>query len=141
MWETWVRSLGREDPLEKEMATHSSILAGRIPWTEEPDRLQSTELQRVRHRLSKTADMGVQRWAYLRHLHKREPLVLLPRPQSSFRCHVCYSQVLLWKIYNDCVPLKSSSFPLWIKGTWFVTYNVKLYFKKQFQEIFLPKIS
>ena len=36
MWETWVRSLGQEDPLEKEMATHSSILAWRIPWTEEP---------------------------------------------------------------------------------------------------------
>ena len=36
MWETWVQSLGREDPLEKEMATHSSILAWRIPWTEEP---------------------------------------------------------------------------------------------------------
>ena len=35
-WETWVRSLGQEDPLEKEMATHSSILAWRIPWTEEP---------------------------------------------------------------------------------------------------------
>ena len=41
MQETWVRFLGREDPLEKEMATHSSILAWRIPWTEEPDRLQS----------------------------------------------------------------------------------------------------
>ena len=36
MWETWVWSLGQEDPLEKEMATHSSILAWRIPWTEEP---------------------------------------------------------------------------------------------------------
>ena len=41
MWETWVRSLGREDPLEKEMVTHSSILAWRIPWTEKPGRLQS----------------------------------------------------------------------------------------------------
>ena len=41
MRETWVRSLGWEDPLEKEMATHSSILAWRIPWTEEPGRLQS----------------------------------------------------------------------------------------------------
>ena len=41
MQETWVRFLGREDPLEKEMATHSSILAWRIPWTEEPGRLQS----------------------------------------------------------------------------------------------------
>ena len=39
--ETWVRSLGQEDPLEKETATHSSILAWEIPWTEEPDRLQS----------------------------------------------------------------------------------------------------
>ena len=48
-WETWVRSLGQEDPLEKEMATHSSILAWKIPWTEEPGRLQSTGLQRVRH--------------------------------------------------------------------------------------------
>ena len=43
--ETWVRSLGREDPLEKEMATHSSILAWRIPWMEEPGRLQFTGLQ------------------------------------------------------------------------------------------------
>ena len=49
MRETWVQSLGQEDPLEKEMVTHSSILAWRIPWTEEPDRLQSTGSQRVRH--------------------------------------------------------------------------------------------
>ena len=49
MWETWVQSLGQEDPLEKEMATHSSILAWKIPWAEEPDRLQSMALQRVRH--------------------------------------------------------------------------------------------
>ena len=47
--ETRVQSLGREDPLEKEMATHSSILAWRIPWTEEPGGLQSTGLQRVGH--------------------------------------------------------------------------------------------
>ena len=47
--ETQVRSVGREDPLEKEMATHSSILAWRIPWTEEPGGLQSMESQRVRH--------------------------------------------------------------------------------------------
>ena len=43
----WVQSLGQEDPLEKEMATHSSILAWKIPWTEEPDGLQSMGLQRV----------------------------------------------------------------------------------------------
>ena len=47
--ETWVRSLGWEDPLEEGMATHSSILAWRIPWTEEPGRLQSTGWQRVGH--------------------------------------------------------------------------------------------
>ena len=47
--ETWVPSLGQEDPLEKEVAPHSSILAWRIPWTEEPDRLQSTGSQRVGH--------------------------------------------------------------------------------------------
>ena len=45
--EMWVRSLGREDPLKKEMATHSSILAWRIPWTEEPGGLQSMGSQRV----------------------------------------------------------------------------------------------
>ena len=47
MQETWVRSLGQEDPLEKEMATHSSILAWRIPWTEEPDRLQFMGSQKL----------------------------------------------------------------------------------------------
>ena len=45
MQEMWLQSLGREDPLEKEMATHSSILAWRIPWTEEPGELQSMGLQ------------------------------------------------------------------------------------------------
>ena len=49
MQETWLQSLGREDPLEEEMATHSSILAWEIPWTEEPGRVQYMESQRVRH--------------------------------------------------------------------------------------------
>ena len=49
MQETWVRSLGQEDPLEEEMATHSSTLASRIPWREEPGRLQSMGLQRAGH--------------------------------------------------------------------------------------------
>ena len=47
MRETWVLSLGREDPLEKEMATHSSILAGKIPWMAKPSRLQSIGSQGV----------------------------------------------------------------------------------------------
>ena len=49
-----VRPLGQEDPLEKETATHSHILAWRIPWAEEPDRLQSIELQRVEHGCAQT---------------------------------------------------------------------------------------
>jgi len=49
MQETWVRSLGWEDPLEKEMAIHSRTIAWKIPWTEEPGRLQSMGLQRVGH--------------------------------------------------------------------------------------------
>ena len=49
VWEAWVRSLGQEDPLEKEMATHSSTLAWKILWMEEPGRLQSMGSQRVGH--------------------------------------------------------------------------------------------
>ena len=49
IWETQVQPLGWEDPLEKGMTTHSSILAWRIPWTEEPGRLQSMKLQKVSH--------------------------------------------------------------------------------------------
>ena len=51
MQETWVQFLGRKDPLEKEMVMHSSILAGKIPWTEKPGKLQSMGSQRVRHDL------------------------------------------------------------------------------------------
>ena len=49
MWETWVQSLGQEDSLEKEMATHSSTLALKIPWMEEPYRLQSMGSPKVGH--------------------------------------------------------------------------------------------
>ena len=49
MQETWIRYLGQEDPLEKEMATHSSTFAWKIPWMEEPGRLQSMGSQRVGH--------------------------------------------------------------------------------------------
>ena len=52
MQETWVRFLGQEDPLEKEMAIHSSILVWKIPWTKEPDRLQSMGVTRVGHDLA-----------------------------------------------------------------------------------------
>ena len=57
MQEPRARSLGQEDPLEKEMATHSSVLAWKIPWTEEPGGLQSMELQRVEK--TELADMQI----------------------------------------------------------------------------------
>ena len=59
--DTWVRSLGWEDPLEEEMATHSRIFAWRIPWTEKPGRLQSTGLQRVRSDLAQSIFQGLLR--------------------------------------------------------------------------------
>ena len=55
MWETQDRSLGQEDPLEKEMETHSSTLAWKIPWTEEPGMLQSLRSQRIKHDLGNLA--------------------------------------------------------------------------------------
>ena len=57
--EIWVRSLGWKDSLEKEMAIHSSTLAWKIPWTEEPGRLQSMGLQRVRHDWATSHEMGI----------------------------------------------------------------------------------
>ena len=56
MWEIWVQSLGQEDTLEKEMATHSSTLAWKIPWTEDPGRLWSMGLQRQRPSPTKDAE-------------------------------------------------------------------------------------
>ena len=58
MQETWVQSLSWEGPLEEGMATHSSILAWRIPWIEEPGRLQSMGLQRVRHTTERLSLLG-----------------------------------------------------------------------------------
>ena len=67
MRETWARSLSWEDPLEKEMATHSSILAWRIPWREEPGRLQSTGSQRVRHDWATSLSLSlVVQWIHIR---------------------------------------------------------------------------
>ena len=58
MRETWIRSLGWDDPLEKGIATYSSVLAWRIPWTEEPGRLQFMGSQRVRHDFPKGSNGG-----------------------------------------------------------------------------------
>ena len=57
--ETWVQSLGWDDTLEEKMATHSSILAWKVPWTEEPGRLQSMGSQRVRHDLASKPSQSI----------------------------------------------------------------------------------
>ena len=71
MRESQVRSLGWEDPLEKEMATHSSILAWKMPWTEEPGRLQTIGLQRIRHDRATSLSLSIlNRWytTYVSHI-------------------------------------------------------------------------
>ena len=73
--ETWIRSLGQEDPLEEEMATHSNILTWEIPWTEEPGRLQSMRLQRVRHKLN----------------HDNNKILTISQCPSSFSLKHCYN--------------------------------------------------
>ena len=79
VWETRVRSLGREDTMEKEMATHSSVLAWKIPWTEEPGGRQSMGLQRVGHD-----------WATLPHLHLTSDIIL-DHFQNVLSCHLLLS--------------------------------------------------
>ena len=69
MQETWVRSLSQEDLLEKEMATHSGILAWRIPWTEEPGRLQSMGSQRAEHNLPTNTNTFTLRMDFLAPSH------------------------------------------------------------------------
>ena len=65
IWETWVQSLGQKDPQENGMATHSSILAWEIPWTEESGGLQSMGLHRVRHDLTKTTTIIREPYVYV----------------------------------------------------------------------------
>ena len=74
MPETRVRSLGWEDPLEKEMATHSSILAWEIPWMEEPGELQSIGSQKVEHDFTFFLSFSVTKW------HGRREVYFLPLP-------------------------------------------------------------
>ena len=62
MQETWVQSLGQEDPLEKEMATHSNTLAWKIPWMEEPGGLQSMGLQKVGHDWATSLSLEKKLW-------------------------------------------------------------------------------
>ena len=86
MLETWVQSLGGEDPMEKEMATHSSILAWEIPWKEEPGRLQSMEL----YDLATNPSLMWETW--VRSLAWEDPL------EEGIATH---SSILAWRIPMD----------------------------------------
>ena len=116
--ETWVWSLGWEDPLEKEMATHSSILAWRIPWTEEPGGLQSTGSQRVGHDWATSLHFShVTFW-------KQVPLRFVARHPDPIRkeagigCFVLVSlalghrskkkKILLWFLPKSVLPMFSA---------------------------------
>ena len=95
--ETWIRSLGQEDPLEEGMATRSSILAWRITWTEEPGQLQSIGSQRVRHDWNVLADRQWLSQAQCRHftwLSALNNCSLLRLPQY------------LWNMVHTCFVLK-----------------------------------
>ena len=99
MRETWVQSLVQEDPLEKEMAIHSSIFAWRISWMEEPGRLQSTGLQRVRHD-----------WATLLHFSKEDCLGII--------------QLLRAKMEQNRVSVLSLPLDIDASGSW--TFRLKV---------------
>ena len=119
MQETWVRSLSWEDPLETEMATHSSILAWRISWTQEPGGLQSMGLQRVRHNLEtnticETVDEdleGMQMW------------------KAAWTCSLCPS--LLCRDFMDLCACSVTKFTVPLSGVFywwlgsFSSYNFK----------------
>ena len=107
MQETWVRSLGLEDPLEKEMAIHSSILAWRIPWMEEPGGLQSTGSQRVRHD-----------WA---------TSLSLSQLNGKLKKKICQSIILIWLIWF----LETSSIFMFTDNIYFF-YDIPIMFHYQF---------
>ena len=89
MQETWVRVLGQEDPLDKEMATYSNILAWRIPWTEEPGRLQPMGVTKVRYDLA-TPQAKLEGKEYLQYITKFKNL--------WWRRKKTHSSVLAWEI-------------------------------------------
>ena len=97
--ETWVQSLGREDPPEKEMSTHSSILSWRIPWTEEPGGLLSMGMQRVRHDLSNKQQWHqVDSYCFVFYLFNKIFDCTVKHLSSLIRDQTCVSWVELWSI-------------------------------------------
>ena len=131
VWETRIRSLGWKDPLEKEMATHSSILAWEIPWTEEPDGLQSMRLQRVGHDWATSLhftslvaqsvkNLPVVKETWVWSLGWEDPL------EKEMTTH---SSILAWKISWTQEPGGLQSMGLqrvghnWVTNTYLMTHN------------------
>ena len=115
MRETWVQSLGQEDPLEKEMATHSSPLAWRIPWMEEPGGLQSMGLQRVGHDWATSLSLFAIRVGssvYLRLLIFLLAILIPACASFSPAFHMMYSAYKLNKQGDDIQPWRTP-FPIW----------------------------
>ena len=114
MQETWVWSLGREDPLEKEMATHSSVLARRIPWTEEPGGLQSTGSQRVGHNWATSLLQGGHSFSSKEQVSFNFMAAVIIcsdfGAQENKVCH-CYPIYLPWSDGTWCHELKLSFKP------------------------------
>ena len=101
--ETWIRSLGQEDPLQKDMATHSSILAWRIPLTEEPGRLQSMESQRVGHdgeskifTLIKNSTWVIFQIDKLKYIHQQNKFYICS--QLVYKCLILKAVVNLYSV-------------------------------------------
>ena len=138
MRETWVRSLGREDPLEKAMATHSSILAWKIPWMEEPGRLQSMGSQRVRHDWATSLFWGVTPDTSFFCL-KLISCLLSPSDEPLSKCHVnfeesTFNSMLAWaktiihpSVHNHLLPVIHHFLNKWKVS--FKTYEHHLYLR------------
>ena len=109
MRETRVQSLGREDPWEKEMATHSSTLAWKIPWTEEPGRLQSMGSQRVRDDWAASLSFSFFYFGYieLASVHKIKVTVLLNQLEmiTGYDCNWCFTLSEV-KVAQSCPTLR-----------------------------------
>ena len=127
MQETWVRSLGWEGPLEKAMAPHSSTLAWRIPWTEEPGRLQSTGLQRVRHDWAISPSLVVARIIQSFYLSQQVSICLLcvgpwDSPVCGSNCSFPRTSVHQCGLLFLLSPFPSALVPTW----YFSSYHFQL---------------
>ena len=107
MQEAWVPSLGWENPLEEEMTTHPSILAGRIPWTEEPRGLQSVQSQRIRYDWAHS-------WAAVRAVTKNQVWLSTLSQVPQIRGIIWYLSFSIWFILLNIV--SSTRFYLWRQG-------------------------